>query len=317
MPEKKVIVVMGATGAQGGGLVRAILADKNSEFSVRAVTRDTNSDKAKALAAMGAEVVTANVDDVESLKKVYAGAYGAFGVTFFWDHFNPQKETAQAKAMADAAKATGIKHFVWSTLEDTRKWVPLSDTRMPTLMEAYKVPHFDSKGEADAYFTQIGVPTTFLQTSFYWENFIYFGMGPQKTPEGNLAIFIPMGDKKLPGIAVEDIGKCAYGVFKRGAELIGKTVAVAGEHLTGDEIAAELTKNIGKPIANVSLPFEVYRGLGFPGAEDVSNMFQFKHDFEKDFVGARNLEVARSLNPELKSFSQWAKENASRIPLPE
>ena len=135
--------------------------------------------------------------------------------------------------MARAAKAAGVQHVIWSTLEDTRKWVPLSDDRMPTLQGKYKVPHFDAKGESNRFFTEAGVPTTFLLTSFYWDNLIYFGMGPKKGPDGKLAFTLPMGDKKLPGIAAEDIGRCAYGIFKRGPEFIGKTVGIAGEHLTG------------------------------------------------------------------------------------
>ena len=88
---------------------------------MRAITRDPNKDKAKALAAKGAEVVSANLDDVESLKKAFAGAHGVFGVTNFWEHFSAEKEKAQAKNIADAAKAAGVKHVIWSTLEDTRK----------------------------------------------------------------------------------------------------------------------------------------------------------------------------------------------------
>jgi uncharacterized protein YbjT (DUF2867 family) len=145
MADKKMIAVVGATGAQGGGLVRAILSDKNGGFAVRALTRDVNSEKAKALAKLGAEVVAANVDDVESLKRAFNGAYGAFCVTFFWEHFSPEKESAQAKAMAQAAKQAGVQHVIWSTLEDTRQWVPLSDNRMPTLQGKYKVAHFDGK----------------------------------------------------------------------------------------------------------------------------------------------------------------------------
>ena len=102
--------------------------------------------------------------------------------------------------------------------------MPLGDDRMPTLMGKYKVPHFDAKGEADHLFADLGVPTTFLLTSFYWDNLIHFGMGPKRGPDGKLAITLPMGDKKLPGIAAEDIGKCAYGIFKKGGEFIGKTV---------------------------------------------------------------------------------------------
>src|SRR5213076_2316994 len=228
MAEKKVIAVVGATGAQGSGLVRAILNDRNGPFKVRALTRDINSDKAKALAALGAEVVTADVDDVESLKRAFAGAHGAYCVTFFWNHFSPEKELADARAMAEAARDAGVKHVIWSTLEDTRKWVPLSDNRMPTLMGKYKVPHFDAKGEADEIFRQLGVPTTFLLASFYWENFIYFGMGPKKGPDGKLTISLPMGTKKLAGIAAEDIGKAAYAIFEKGDEMIGKTVGLAG-----------------------------------------------------------------------------------------
>jgi uncharacterized protein YbjT (DUF2867 family) len=312
---KKIIAVLGATGAQGGGLVRAILADKKSEFVARALTRDIDSPKAKELAALGAEVVQADVDDEASLAKAFDGAYGAFCVTFFWAHFSPEKEIAEANAMAHAAKQAGVKHVIWSTLEDTRRWVPLSDNRMPTLMGHYKVPHFDGKGEADQVFSEIGVPTTLLLTSFYWDNLIYFGMGPKKGPDGKLTFTLPMADKKLPGIAAEDIGKAAYGIFKRGQSLVGKTVGIAGEHLTGEEMAAKLGKALGKPVRYQAITPEVYRGFGFPGADDLGNMFQFKADFNDYFVGARNLDETRKLNPELQTFDAWLTKNASRIPI--
>jgi uncharacterized protein YbjT (DUF2867 family) len=315
MGDKKVIAVVGATGAQGGGLVRAILNDRNGPFTVRALTRDVNTDKAKALAALGAELVPADVDDVESLKRAFAGAHGAFCVTFFWAHFSPEKELAEARAMAQAAKDAGVKHVIWSTLEDTRKWVPLSDNRMPTLMSKYKVPHFDAKGEANALFTQAGVPTTFLLTSFYWENLIYFGMGPKKGPDGKLAITFPMGNEKLPGMASEDIGKCAYGIFKKGSEYIGKTVGIAGEHLTGAQMASALTRALGRDVSYNAVPPEVYRGFGFPGAEDLGNMFQVNRDFARAFCDARNPDVARALNPSLQTFDAWLAQNKERIPL--
>ena len=315
MAEKRIIAVVGATGAQGGGLVRAILSDPRGGFSARSLTRDVNSDKAKALAKLGAEVVAADVDDVESLKRAFQGAYGAYCVTFFWAHFSPEKELAEAANMAQAAKQAGIEHVIWSTLEDTRKWVPLSDNRMPTLMGKYKVPHLDAKGEANQVFTDLGLPVTFLLTSFYWDNFIYFGMGPKKGPDGKLALTIPMGEKKLPGIAAEDIGRCAYGIFKRGREFIGKTVGIAGEHLTGAQMAAALTKALGEEVRYNDVPPEVYRSFGFPGAEDLGNMFQFKRDFNEYFCGARNLEVARALNPALQSFDAWLAQNKARIPL--
>jgi uncharacterized protein YbjT (DUF2867 family) len=315
MAESKVIAVVGATGAQGGGLVRAILSDKSGGFAARAITRDPSSHKARELAERGAEVVAADVDDVESLKRAFQGAYGAYCVTFFWEHFRPEKEIAEATAMAQAAKYAGLQHVIWSTLEDTRKWVPLSDNRMPTLMSKYKVPHLDGKGEANHVFSDLGLPVTFLLTSLYWDNFIHFGMGPKRGPDGKLALTLPMGDKKLPGIAAEDIGRCAYGIFKKGREFVGKTVGVAGEHLTGAQMAAALSRALGQEVRYNGVPPEVYRGLGFPGAEDLGNMFQFKRDFEEYFCGARNPAVARALNPSLETFDVWLAENGGRIPL--
>ena len=315
MADKKVIAVFGATGAQGGGLVRAILNDKSSEFAVRALTRDVNSDKSKKLAEMGAEVVQTDIDNYESVKAALNGAYGVFAVTFFWDHFSPEKENTEAGYIAQAAKEAGVKHVIWSTLEDTRKWIPIEDNRMPTLKEKYNVPHYDGKGEANKLFTDAGVPTTFFQTSFYWENFIYFGMGPQKGPDGKYLLTLPMGDKKLPGIASEDIGKTAYAIFKRGNEFIGKTVSIAGGKLTGKQMAEGLSKALGKEIVYNPVSFDAYRSFGFPGADDLGNMFQFKHDFEDYYCGARDINFVKKLNPELKSFDQWAMENKSKIPM--
>jgi len=311
--DKKIIAVMGATGSQGGGLVRAIQSDPGGGFVARAITRDVNSDKAKALRDLGAEVVAADIDDEASLKKAFSGAYGAYCVTFFWAHFSPEKEQQNARSMANAAKAAGVQHVIWSTLEDTRKWIPLSDNRMPTLQGKYKVPHFDAKGEIDHVFTDAGVPTTFLLTSFYWDNMYMFGMGPAKGQDGNYSITFPMGTKRMSGIAAEDIGGVAYGIFKKGKEMIGKTVAIAGEHLTGAQMAEKLSKGLGIKVAYNAVTPEAYRGFGFPGAEDLGNMFQFYADFEDYFVGARNLDVARSLNPKLQNFDQWLAKNKAKL----
>jgi uncharacterized protein YbjT (DUF2867 family) len=315
LADKKIIAVVGATGAQGGGVVRAVLNDRNGDCAVRAITRDPNSTKARELANLGAEVVAANLDDVESLKRAFAGADNAFLVTFFWDHFSAEREQEEVRKMIEAVKHANVKHVIWSTLEDTRKWVPLSDNRMPTLHDKYKVPHFDGKGEADQFFRDASVPTTFLLTSFYWDNFIYFGAGPQKGPDGKLALTFPMGDQKLPGIAAEDIGKSAYGIFKRGTEFIGKTIGIAGEHLTGTQLAKEMSKALGTEINYNSVEPHVYRSFGFPGADDLGNMFQFKRDFNEYFCGVRDIKKTRELNPELQTFEQWLSENAKKIPL--
>ena len=315
MTPKKTIAVLGATGAQGGGLVRAILDDPQGGYAVRAITRDAGSDAAKALAKQGAEVVAADVDDERSLERAFAGAHGVFAVTFYWAHMQPEKELAEARKIAQAAKAAGVKHLVWSTLEDTRKFVPLSDDRMPTLMGKYKVPHFDAKGEGDAAFAAAGVPTTYLLTTFYWDNLVHFGMGPKKNPDGSYGFTLPMDDAKLPGIAAEDIGRCAYGIFKRGGETIGKRIGISGEHLSGAEMAAALSRALHKTVKHNAVSPATFRGFGFPGADDLGNMFQFYRDFERDFRASRDVATARSLNPSLQDFDQWLKRNASRIPL--
>ena len=240
MANSKVIAVLGATGAQGGGLVKSILEDSTSEFKVRALTRNATSESAKALSDMGAEVVEVDLDNYESLVKSFSGAYGVYAVTFFWEHFSPEKEISQVESIAKAAKETGVEHVVWSTLEDTRKWVSLDDESMPTLNEKYKVPHFDGKGE-----------------------------------DGNFTFALPMGEKPLPGIAAEDIGKCAYGVFKAGSKFIGKRIGITGEIITGKAMADALGNSIGKQVNYFPVPFDMYRGFDFQGADDLGNMFQF------------------------------------------
>jgi uncharacterized protein YbjT (DUF2867 family) len=313
MAEKKIIAVVGATGAQGGGLARAIAADRSGDFAGRAITRKPDSEKGRALAALGLEVVAGDLDDPKSLERAFAGAHGVYGVTNFWEHMSPERELAQAQAIADAANAARAAHVVWSTLEDTRRRFPLSDPRLPTLKGKYKVPHFDAKGEADRFFA--GIPTTFLLAAFYWDNFIHFGAGPRRMPEGNLVLALPLGGGKLPGIAAEDIGRCALGIFRRGSGIIGQRVGIAGEILSGAEMAAGLSKALGQTVSFFDMPFDQYRALGFPGADDMGNMFQFQAIFNDEFCRSRDVALSRSLDPELQNFATWLDRNAGQIPI--
>ena len=311
MADKKIIAVVGSTGAQGGGLVRAIVADPSSGFAARAITRDVNKDKARALAAAGAEVVSADLDNVESLKKAFAGAHDVYAMTNFWEHFSGEKEIQQAKHIAEAAKAAGVKHVIWSTLEDTRNLMSADDTRMPILQGKYRVPHFDAKAEANAAFA--GLPVTYLVTSFYWDNLYMFGLAPKKDDKGVYSWTYPMGEAKLPGIAAEDIGKAAFGVFKAGSEYVGKTVGIAGESLSFQEMSKRL-ESIGiKPVQFNAVDANVFRGFGFPGADEYGNMFQVYRDFEKQVNAARSVEVTRKLNPALKNFDQWLTANKAAV----
>ena len=315
MAQRNVIAVMGATGAQGGGLVRAIQADREGRFVARAVTRKPGSEKAQALARLGVEVVAGDADDPPSLDRAFAGATGVFCVTNFWEHSSAEREGAQAAAMARATRKAGVQHVIWSTLEDTREWVPLDDGRLPTLQGKYKVPHFDSKGAVDRVFAEEAAPTTYLLASFYWDNFIFFGMGPRKGPEGELVLALPLGGAKLPGIASEDVGKCAYGLFRRGTGTVGQRFGVAGDILSGPEMAAKMGRALGRSVRFDDVPFDVYRGLGFPGADDLGNMFQFQAMLGDEFLRRRDPERSRSLNPELLSFDAWLGANVGRIPI--
>jgi uncharacterized protein YbjT (DUF2867 family) len=186
---------------------------------------------------------------------------------------------------------------------------------MPTLMGKYKTPHLDAKGEADALFTAAGAPTTFLLTSFYWDNLIHFGMGPRAGEDGRLVFALPMQDRKLPGIAVEDIGRCAYGVLREGTANVGKRIGIAGEHLTGAQMAAALGRAFGREVTYQDVPHDVYRSLGFPGADDLGNMFQFKCEFETEYCAARDLKRSRELNPALMTFDRWLDGNKDKIAL--
>jgi len=315
MAEQKIIAVVGATGAQGGGLVRSILAEQDGPFAVRAITRKPDSDKGQALAELGAEVVAGDADDPASLDAAFAGAHGAFCVTAFWEHLSPEREYEQATAMARATKRAGVEHVVWSTLEDTRLAIPLDDPRMPVLKGKYNVPHFDAKGEADEVFASEGGPTSYLMAAFYWENFIYFGAGPRPGEGGNLVLALPLGGVKLPGIAAADIGKCAHGIFRRGAAAVGERFGIAGEVLSGDEMAAAFEKALGREVRFYDVPFDVYRAFDFPGADDMGNMFQYQALYGDAFLDSRDVKTARALNPELLDFETWLAQNAERIPI--
>jgi uncharacterized protein YbjT (DUF2867 family) len=315
MSDKKTIAVIGATGAQGGGLVRAIVADPEKRFAARGVTRTPDSDKAKALAAAGVEVVAGDLDDPKSLERAFAGAHGVFCVTPYWAHMSAEHELMQAAAAARATKAVGVQHVVWSTLENTRRWFPLEDPRLKTLQGKYKVPHFDAKGEADRIFAAEAAPTSYLMAAFYWENFIFFGQGPRRDKDGKIVLTLPLGGGKLPGIASEDIGRCALGIFRRGSEAVGQRFGIAGEVLSGPAYAAAFSRHLGEPVSFHDMPFDDYRALGFPGADDMGNMFEHHSLVGEEFYALRSPKVARTLNPALQSFDGWLETNARRIPL--
>ena len=314
MAGDRIIAVVGATGSQGGGLCEAILSDPESGFACRALTRNPGSDGAKALAARGAEVVAADLDDEASLTAAFTGAHGVFGVTNYPEAGSVEREQQQATNIARAARAANAAHVIWSTLDDTTQWLPLSDPRMPTLFGKYKVPHSDAKGQIDHVFTDLGMPTTFLLTCFYWDNFYNHGWGPVNGEDGDYALTLPIGRARMPGIAAEDIGACAYAIFRTRA-FVGESIGIAGEHLSGAEMAGKFADALGIDCRFSPMPPQAYRDLGFPGADDLGNMFQLFDEFEQPYRASRSVEAARALLPSLMDFDRWLAKYRSRIPL--
>ena len=293
MTEKKIIAVVGATGVQGGAVARALLAD--GEFAVRALTRSVESAGARELAGLGAEVVAADLYDVDSLRKAFDGAYGVYLVTPFFTHLSAAKELEEVRNLV--AAADGLQHVVWSTLEDTREVIPLDDDRMPTLDEKYKVPHFDVKGgEADPLFAEAGLPTTYVRMSFYWNNLLR-DLAPRRGEDGTLTLSLPMGESKISGIAAEDIGKAIVSVLKRPSETIGQTIGLGSEHLTGEQVAQAFSEVLGEEVKYEPLSHNGFRGLGFPAAEELGNMFQYYAEFPEYILSRRDTGLTRSIVP--------------------
>jgi uncharacterized protein YbjT (DUF2867 family) len=312
---KPIITVFGATGAQGGGLARALLADPDRHFAVRAVTRRPDAAAAQELQRAGAEVVMADIDDACSATRAMTGAYGAFLVTNFWEHQSGERELIQAHNLAAAAAQAGVRHAIWSTLEDTREFIPADGRRMPVLEGRFNVPHFDAKGEAHRYFARQGVPVTYLYTSGFWENLIHFGMGPQRAADGRLVLTFPTGDAHIPWIGVADIGRAAREIFLGGEALIGDSIGLAGDILTGAQMAGILAKALGESVQYNAVTPEQFRAFDFPGAVEIGNMWQFKRDCETAYCARRDLRRVRALHPGIADFATWLAANKTRIPL--
>jgi len=306
---KPIVLVTGATGNQGGGVVNALLAD--GTYAVRGLTRNTESPAAKALQARGVELVQGDADNLDSLVKALDGAHGAYFVTNYWEHFSYKKEIQQANNFATAARTAGLKHAIWSTLDDTR---PDLAGKFKPLVDDLITPHFDGKAIADQEFTKAGVPTTFLLTSMYNENFLNFGMGPKKGADGNYVLGFPFPqDVPLVLISVADVGHAVLGILKKGPELVGKRVGVAGEFITLPELAKQFSQIFGISVTPVSIPRETYLSFGFPGVEDLANMFAFYAT--ETFLKSRSVEETNKLSApaKFKTFAEWAEENKEKL----
>lgn len=294
---RPVIAVIGATGAQGGGLVRALLRDPWQRFRVRALTRQPTARAARALAQAGADVMHADLDRPGTLAAALAGIDGLFAMTDFWAHFSPERELRQATLMAAAATRASVRHVIWSTQEDTR---PDGGP--------WRVPPMDAKGQADACFQSL--PTTYVLPSFYWDNFIHLGLHPLREAGGALQWSLPLGESRLCGIAAEDIGHCIAALFVQGERAVGERVGLAAEQLTGAQMAQVLTQVLGEPVHYRAVSVEDFGRQPFPGAAELSRMFAWQQREEAAYCAVRAPEVACALHPGLQGFAQWAQSRA-------
>jgi uncharacterized protein YbjT (DUF2867 family) len=296
MNNKQTILVTGATGAQGGSVAKALLA--GDKFTVRILTRNTGSEKARELENAGAQVAKGDLDDVQSLEKAMKDCYGVFGVTNFWEHYD--NEFQQGKNMADAVKKSGVQHFVLHTLPDYNK---LSGGRFP-------VPHCDIKATLQQYCREQALPASFVHLAFYYENFFNF-FPLQKLEDGSFIFGFPQGDTKLAMASVEDLGPLVATIFDHPKEYIGRTVGVVGADNTCAQYAAQMTEVLGKKIRYQHIPRETYAAFGFPGAEELANMFEV----QRLYIPERQLDLIESfgLNPGMQNFRTWLERNRSRF----
>lgn len=296
------IAVGGATGNQGGAVVAALLATK--KYKIRALTRSPDSDKAKALAEQGVEVVKADMDDADTLSAAFGGCFGAFLVTNFWAHMDAEREIKQGKNLADACLQTGVKHVVWSTLlPDTRD---LSDEII--MIGDYKVPHFDAKAIVSKYFDEIKLHVTHLTTTFYYENLLSV-MKPKMGEDGVKTLTIPVGDAQWALVAVADIGKAAAHCFIN--DITGE-FCVASDKMTAAEVAKALEDATGEKTIAYTPPYEEYRSYGFPGCNDLANMFEWYRVHSDAWCGKFSLDELKE-TVGVTDFKTWCEANKDAL----
>lgn len=289
---KQIILVTGATGAQGGSVAKALLAD--NKFAVRIFTRTAASAKPKELKQLGAEIAEGDFNDMQSLLEAMKDCYAVYGVTNYWEHFD--EEYQQGKNLIDAVKQSGIQHFVYSSLPSYSK---LS-------MGKYSVPHCDIKADLEQYARALQIPSTFVHVAFYYQNFLSF-FQLQDDGNGNLFFGFPQGDTRLAAVSVEDCGAVVAGIFNHPQEYIGRKVGIVGDDKSCAEYAAILSRELGRKVYFRHMNRDTYAAMDFCGAEELANMFEV----QRLHISNRLLDLIESnaLNPAMQSFEQWVRNN--------
>ncbi|MBK9713201.1 MAG: NmrA/HSCARG family protein [Kouleothrix sp.] len=293
---KQTILVIGATGAQGGSVARHLLA--RNQFAVRALTRHPDSQNGRQLRRAGVEVVYGDLDDRESLRAALGGCYGCYGVTNYYEHFGHEYD--QGKSLIDTVAAAGVQHFVFSALP------PVKQATGGELA----VPHFDIKARLEDEARARALPATYVHPAFYFDNFITY-FPPRAQADGRLAIGFPQGDTPLAGVASEDIGGVVAAIFERREAFLGAAVDIVGDYRRPQAYAEIMSRVLGAQVVYNHIPRDVFASLGFPGAEETANMFEFYRTRVPDQRVA--IERSRALYPDMQSFESWLERHAEQF----
>ena len=296
----KTIGVCGITGSQGGSVGREL---KKKGYNVIGITRNPLKKSCEELTNLGINIVKADFDEPETVKLAFKNCDVVYLMTNFWEHMSPKKEFKQAREIIDILKNTEVKHIIWSTLEDSRDFKDNID-----YLGDYKIPHFDEKGMVSKYLNNQKIKSTHLYTSFFNENLIGM-MKLKKANDGIRRLVLPMKDKLLPIVALEDIGKMVCEILKN--DLCGD-ISVSSEHISCKDMAVVLSDVIGEPVYYVPIDANSYRNLGFPGCKDLGNMFEFKEVHNKIFCEKRNINKVKELISPI-SFKDWCIKNKSKL----
>jgi uncharacterized protein YbjT (DUF2867 family) len=286
----RTILVTGATGAQGGSVARHLLADGG--WKIRAFTRKPDSDAARALANAGAEVVEGDLADRGSIVRGLDGCEGLYGVTSFWEHF--EHEAEHGRNIVDAAAEAGTPDIIIHSLPDISA---LTDGEL-------SVPHFDLKAQVERYARARLPQAAYLHIAFYYDNFTSF-FPPRRQDDGTYVCGFPQGDTSLAGVAAEDVGGVVLGMLADLDRFRGDVAWAVGDDLPMTRYAEIMSDVLDLPVVYQHIPRETFAAFGFPGADDLAQMF----DFYRRFVPSRKPEIeqSRELFPAIQDFETWAR----------
>jgi len=292
MAEKKTIVVLGATGKQGGSVIHAL--HKEGKFHIRAITRDSSKDSALKMKEQGIEIIEADALHPDTLVHAFNGAYAVFAVTDYWDPSAMNKEFELGKNIVDAAKKANIQHFIWSSLPNVEK---ITNGK-------YKVTPFTDKALVDDYLQKSGLNFTIVSLAFYYQNFETW-LKPKLDKDTNTIVFsLPFpADHNFTSVDVDIIGEAVVNILKNPKQWLGKWVPLFGEHSHASELAKTFQSVSGKKVIYQEMTPAETEKLNL--SKDLLGMFDYIREY--GFFGEKASEMPNSkkLVPHLKTFKQW------------